>query len=154
MKLAGWFLVQDTNNRIVSVCLYCNNIYERWNPQDNPIEIHRQLEPTCVALLDRNEHCFETTSVSRHHFQCELTKPSNDQMADVFRRKRSFHTCPSDCSHSSFTNLAEQGFYFVTEGTRIRCFSCQSERSIREENNNTNEIHATTCAYYGQLTSK
>lgn len=151
MKEAGWFIVRNEDNELISVCLYCKKACKGWNRHHDPYKIHKFLSPECVFVSFAYTKQTPSSSIIESIPRREQVRPSSHEMAILPERTKSFEQCPLETLHSSFDVFADAGLFYNDQPRTIECFSCHGQISISRMDDNPMLVHTHRCKYARHL---
>ncbi|XP_053378484.1 death-associated inhibitor of apoptosis 1-like [Mercenaria mercenaria] len=112
------------------VCYCCGRRKSHWNVNDNPMDVHRQMNPKCSFLV-RNSEVNVPIKPTGETSRDTAIKPADETNRDSPKypeyatktvRVDSFNTC--DCTDISPASLAEAGLFYAGFSDCTRCFYC------------------------------
>jgi hypothetical protein len=154
MKEAGWFIVRNTDDELVAVCLYCGKACKGWTRQHDPYKVHKNLSPDCVFVLYAQSIQTPSLPIIKSIPRREEIRPSSHEMAQLPKRIKSFERWPSGPPHPPFDDLAEAGLFYNDQNTIVECFSCHGRISISHSADNPMLAHTNQCKYAKHLRGK
>jgi len=151
MKTAGWFVVRNTNDELVATCLYCEKACKGWTRQDDPYKVHQHLSPDCVFVLYGQNIQTPSSPIIDFIPRREAVRPSSHNMAQIFKRSKSFEQWPSGSPRPSPDDLAEAGLFYTGQNTIVQCVFCRGRISISRSDDNLMLAHTDQCQYAKHL---
>lgn len=144
MANAGWNLMENN----ITQCPHCRMQYSQWQADDDPRLIHQNLAPHCQFVLAENP--FRSTPIPQEttgnvYTDAALNTADTQPYDGVVRtinhhyyslitnRENSFETLTTYCSTDKH-ELAQSGFYYLSDQRCIKCFYCTYTISTRYHN--------------------
>jgi hypothetical protein len=146
--------LDTTKGNDFTICPYCGVECNNWEPNGNPLRIHREWSPLCPYILSL--HPMHPSSVpikplsdvlTPEKIAIEAAQPvsnviliSNSPYAQPPKREESFFSFPGG-PPSNVDALVTSGFYCVGKDTLLQCYNC--EESVNDFHQHpSNEINA------------
>jgi hypothetical protein len=168
MLTSGWFL-EKTKGEDFTKCSHCDVECDNWEPNDNPLRIHRGWSPSCPYILASHPihpsliPIKDLDKVFTHEkIATEAVKPmsniillSDSSYSRLPERQQSFSTFPGG-EPQNVDALIRSGFYYVKISTLIRCFYCglpvdDFHQHPANEINARHHNHSPKCRYAQML---
>ncbi len=136
MLIAGW-LLDTTKGKDYTTCPHCGVECDNWEPNDNPLRIHREWSPCCPFLL--SEHPIDLSSVPiqtlkeifmKEKINNAVAQPTSHLISTSTspyrlppKREESFRRFPGG-SPRNIEILVRSGFYYTGFSTTLKCYDC------------------------------
>ncbi|CAF1575576.1 unnamed protein product [Rotaria magnacalcarata] len=121
-----------------TICLYCGIEYHNWNTNDNPLNIHQRLSPSCrFVRLSRQMY---SSSLPTKPLSEVLTKEIvanavTERNSKLIVTSRSYFSLPQNRQTSLNTfpgglpknaeDIIRSGFYYSGKSTNLQCYNCR-----------------------------
>jgi hypothetical protein len=136
---AGFYYAANTD---VVICYVCGLRRSTWASYDKPIEIHKQINPTCDFLVKNSTVNISNTPWSvffdvsinisdiipiprELDYEHNVVLPKNPEYADIENRKKSFSVDGKPMEFKvPIEDLIKAGLFYAGFGDCVRCFYC------------------------------
>jgi hypothetical protein len=141
------FYYASKNDEVV--CYVCASRKHNWSADSNPMEIHKEMKPTCDFLIKNStvnvpishQTIWETLSVVCHEKQMD-PPPKHPKYANSKAREDSFKFTDKEIFKIPIEQIIEAGFFFTGCSDCVRCFYCGLGLRNWENNDDAWVLHA------------